>query len=228
MIVIFGYSALAKSIIELLLENNKVIIIVEPLKTKFNAALKDNYTDKIYNYECIEDDDLLNLGIKNENIEALFCLHDDFNKNLFVTLSARNLNKELSIIASSSSHNDTTKLKLAGASKILNPYETTGLKIFRHIHKPVSLKIIDDILFSNSDLVIEEIKINKDSFLENKHIKELDIFKEYSLVLIGIQDKELGHDFIFASMGINHKLDAGDTLVIMGRKNDIEKFKGKI
>jgi voltage-gated potassium channel len=228
MIVIFGYSALAKNIIELFTKNNKNVVIVEPIKDTYNDALKDNYSNEIYNYECMEDEDLIKLGIQSESIEALFCLHDDFNKNLFTTLSSRNLNKSLPIIALSSNHNDTTKLKLAGASKILNPYETTGLKIFRHIHRPVSLKIIDDILFSNSDLVIKEIQITKNSLLENKHIKDITLFKEYSLVLIGIQDKELGHNFTFASMGINHKLDDGDTIVVMGRENDIEKLKGKL
>jgi voltage-gated potassium channel len=228
MIVIFGYSALAKNIIELFTQNDKKVIIIEPVKDLYEDARKDNYTDEIYSYECMEDEDLMQVGIQSENLEALFCLHDDFNKNLFVTLSSRNLNETLPIIALSSNHNDTTKLKLAGASKILNPYETTGLKIFRHIHRPVSLKIIDDILFSNSDLVIEEIKITKNSLLENKHIKDITLFKEYSLVLVGIQDKELGHNFTFASMGINHKLDDGDTIVVMGRNNDIEKLKGKI
>jgi len=45
---------------------------------------------------------------------------------------------------------------------------------------------------------------------------------------MGIQDKEISKDFIFSSRGINHKIDGGDILVLLGYKQDIQKFMNEI
>jgi voltage-gated potassium channel len=37
-------------------------------------------------------------------------------------------------------------------------------------------------------------------------------------------DKELGDKFIFNTKGINHKVDEGDILVVVGKNSDLEKF----
>ena len=57
----------------------------------------------------------------------------------------RNLDKDLQIISLANDINEERKLKLAGATSTINPYETTGLKIFRQIHRPISLKILEKI-----------------------------------------------------------------------------------
>ena len=225
MIIIFGYSKLSAEIAHNIHKKGDELIIVEPSKAEFDFARLDNYTDKLFDYDCYDDDDLINLGIQDKNTSTLFCLHNDFNKNLFVTLSARNLNKDIQIISLASNENNSIKLKLAGATNTINPFETAAINIFRKIHRPISLKILDDILYSTSDLSIEEILIQKNSILDGVYFKDTKIFKEHNLVLLGIQDTELANNFIFSSRGINHKIDEGDTIVILGKNNDIKNFK---
>jgi len=38
----------------------------------------------------------------------------------------------------------------------------------------------------------------------------------------------LGHAFVFITAGINHKIDAGDTIVCMGDKEKLEAFEEEI
>ena len=223
MIIIFGYSKFAAQLAYSLKNENKEFIIIEPFEKQRSFAINDNYTNNIYDYECYDDNELISLGIKNE-ITTLFCMHNDFNKNLLISLSARNLNKNLQIIAYSTNINDSKKLKLAGATTTINPYETAGLQIFRKIHKPIALKIIDDILYKNTPLEIQEILIKKNSKLDGKLFHNLNIIKKYNLILLGIQDKEISNKFIFSSRGINHKIDEDDILVVLGHKNDILNF----
>ena len=37
-------------------------------------------------------------------------------------------------------------------------------------------------------------------------------------------DEELGNQFIFGTVGLNHKLDVHDTLVCVGKEEDLKKF----
>jgi voltage-gated potassium channel len=223
MIIIFGYSKFAALLAYNLKNENIEFMIIEPLKMQRDFAISDGYTSHIYDYECYDDDELLSLGIDTK-INTLFCTHNDFNKNLLISLSARNLNKNLQIIAYSTNNNESKKLKLAGVTTAINPYETAGLQVFRKIHKPIALKIIDNILYKNSSLEVQEILIKKNSKLDGKLFHELNIINDYNLILLGIQDKEISNEFIFSSRGIDHKIDEDDILVVLGYKNDILDF----
>lgn len=226
-VIIYGYSKLAAEISSALAKENYKFSIIEPDLRIHKFAVRDKYTDNIHIKECYDDDEFTSLGITNPNLKALYCTHNDFNRNLFVTLSARNLNQNVPIVALSSSDNETKKLKLAGASITINPYEIAGLRIFRQIDKPISIKLLEGILHKDSDLNIKEILVTKDSVLNGLYSKNIEILEKYNLILLGIQDKEMSKEFIFTSRGINHKIDDGDTIVVLGQNDDInELFKG--
>ncbi len=225
MILIFGYSKLAAEIASQLKAADYEFAVIEPINETLTFARKDQYTKNIYNYECFNDEELLSFGIDTNNVQMLFCVHNEFNRNLFVTLSARNLNHNLKIISLANDLNEEKKLHMAGASVILNPSETTGLRIFRQLDKPISLSILDGILNGNSGLLVKEIPVMPNSILDGKLTKEMDEFKRFNLILLGIQDKEMGKEFIFSSRGINHKLDVGDIAVVLGRSYEIEEFE---
>ena len=131
------------------------------------------------NFYLFSEDKVVVNKLKIKSTELLFKSLEnrgvDFNKNLFVTLSVRNLDPNLQIIALARDENDATKLKLAGATATINPYETTAIKIFRLIHRPVALHILNDILYSDSDLIIKEVTVPHNSKLEDKMTKEIDI-----------------------------------------------------
>ncbi len=224
MIILFGYSKLAADLALRLKQDNKEFIIIEPNISCMKFVKADNHTPYVYDFECYDDEELISLGIKDK-VKTLFCMHNDFNKNLFVSLSARNLNKNLQIISYCNDNNEAKKLKLAGANTTINPYETAGLKIFRQIHKPMAVKILDNILYKNSDLDIQEILINKNSILNGKMFNNIELFQKHNLIFLGIQDKEISHEFIFSSRGINHKIDQDDVIVVLGYKKDIINFK---
>ncbi|PLY07862.1 MAG: hypothetical protein C0625_03925 [Arcobacter sp.] len=221
-IIIYGYESLGSKITKLLVEKDYEIIIVDPDISNYRRALEHGY--KSYNYDLMEDSQLIELGIDSE-VDTIFCLSKSENNNLFVVLSCRNLNKELKIIALSSDKQNAKKMTLAGASKILNPYEVGALRIFRLLHRPLILEVLDNILFNKTDLIVIEILIENNSILNEKYVNEIDFSRRYNLVLVGIMDKELSEKFIFNSSGINHKIDEGDTLVLIGYKNDLELFK---
>ena len=225
MIVIFGYSKLAAQLAESFKIRKYNVVIVEPNKIEREFALKDRYVDKVYDYPCYYDEDLLKIGIGNGEIKTFYCLHNDQNLNLVVTLGVRNLDKNLQIISVAHNKNESKKLKLAGATATINPFETVALKAFRQIHRPRVLKILDKILYGDSNLVIQELKVEKDTLLDGQTFQETAIFEEFNLVLLGIHDIELSNEFIFSSRGINHKIDAEDTLVLLGYKEDLTNFK---
>lgn len=224
-VVIYGYTALGSKIANLLSDKKYEIIIVDFDKAALQQAFKDGF--QIFDSTLLNDNDLIEVGI-NKDIDALFCVSYSNKNNLFITLSARNLNKDLKIITISKTKSEAKKLQIAGATKVLNPNELGAFRIYRYLSKPLMLRVLDDILFSKSDLNISEIHIGDNSQLNGLFLKDMKIHKNFNILLLGIMDKELGDKFIFNTKRINHKIDEGDVLVVVGKNKDLEDFSNYI
>ncbi|MBD3840428.1 MAG: TrkA family potassium uptake protein [Campylobacterales bacterium] len=223
-IVIFSLSTIGLQIARVLQQKNYKIVVVEDNEDKIEKAKSMGFS--VYHSNLMDDEDIIKLGIKEDStIKAFFCVSDDKNTNLFITLSVRNLNKAIKIISVSFTKEDNKTMILAGANKIINPYEIGALRIFRLLHKPLILDVLDNILFSESDIVVSEITIQKGTNLDGVYLNDLGILNKSEIIILGIQDKELSSKFIFSSSGINHKIDAGDTLVLLGKSHDLHTFK---
>jgi voltage-gated potassium channel len=222
-IIIYSFSSLAAQIAKILYKKKYKILIIEEDESLALKAQELGY--EVKKISLLEDSNIIDIGINDENIKAFFCLGKDKNTNLFITLSVRNINKKLRIISVSHSKQDNKTMLLAGATKTINPYEIGALRIFRLLHKPTILSVLDNILFNQSDIEVAEIIINKGSIFDGVYLDELKLVDRKKVIILGIQDKEISDDFIFFSTGINHKIDEGDTLVVLGHKNDLIDFK---
>ena len=73
-----------------------------------------------------------------------------------------------------------------------------------------------------------EIEIPTGSYLQGDYVCNLNLNEQHNLILIGIVDKELGEDLHFSINEKQHKLDAGDVLVVMGPAQEIKNFKKQV
>jgi len=222
-IIIFSYNEISSQIAHILQGKGYEILISEEDETLQEKIKIDGFQSSTLS--LMEDENLEKIGLNHADVKAFFCLNEDKNKNLFIILSVRHFNKNIKIISLSSDIDNNKPLILAGANKVLNPYEISAFRIFRLLHKPYILDVLDNILFSKSDINIEEITIKKDSIYDGVLLSELDQAKRGNIIILGLQDKELSEEFIFFSAGINHKIDNGDTLVVLGKSNDLKIFK---
>jgi Trk K+ transport system NAD-binding subunit len=218
-IAIFGFDDFGERVATFL---NKKDIVIVVLDDKEEARAREKLYDvvKLHN---IDDDEIK----KIEDFDiAIAVLHDE-DKNLFLCLTLRDLFPDKKIIAKVADKDNEYKYKLAGVSKMINPYEVTANRIMTILKKPLTLKVIEEIIFQDNNLSFAEVTIPKNCFLDGKYIK--DVFKDisalYNLLIIGIVDKELSDSVQFVTKGYNHKIDEGDILIVVGDVEEIERFK---
>lgn len=221
-IIIYCFSNLAVQIASSLSQKGYHIIIIEEDIRLIKEAKSLGY--EVKKTSLMDDHNILRLDMINNNIKAFFCLSDNKNINLFVTLSVRNLYKDIKIISVSFATQDNKTMILAGANKIINPYEIGALRIFRLLHKPYILDLLDNILFSESNIDVSEITIQKGSPFDNIFLKDSKLIENHDLILLGILDKKIHEKLIFYSHGINHKIEEGDTIVVLGNTDDLVRF----
>jgi len=170
-----------------------------------------------------DDGELHALGV-GVDIDYLFCLFVADSDNVFLTLSARALDKNLNIIATVDDPDSAEKLLAAGASKIIDPYEISGRKTYEILTKPEITHILDQSVHRRHNLNIAEIEIPTGSWLESRKTTALKLNERHNLILLGVVDKETGNQLHFAVGDKEHILNAGDVLVVMGPAREIKAF----
>lgn len=174
-----------------------------------------------------DDGALHTLGI-GVDVDYLFCFFAADADNVFLTLSARALDKNLNIIATVDDPDSAEKLSAAGANKIIDPYEISGRKTYEILTKPEITHILDQSVHRRHNLNIAEIEIPEGSWLENRKTSTLKLNERHNLILLGVVDKEISDELHFAVGDKEHILNRGDILVVMGPAREIKEFKESV
>lgn len=148
------------------------------------------------------------------------CLPNDAD-NLYVVLTARDLNKNLQIVARAVEEQAEPKLVRAGANRVVAPTIIGSLNMARALIKPAIADFFDSITAEELDLVFEEIVIEQHSIYAGKRLKETNFRSELDLVVIAIRRN--GGERIFHPSG-ETKIEVGDLLIVIGRAETIPRL----
>jgi len=221
-VLLFGCNSLIDEVAELLISRDWDITIVtqdedciKRLDAKKMAFKEVDYTD---------DEQLKLLGIGND-VDTIFSFFEEDAKNVYLIISAKEIDPDVLIITLSQSLDSSDKLRAAGADKVIDPYEISGRKVVNMIKRPLVSETIEHVVFGQSSINLAEIEIKENSFLDGKSLGEARLSQNYNLILLGVVDRELSNEFIFRLSGIDHKLDPTDLLVVIGAANEIERLK---
>ena len=221
-ILVFGYGAHGRHIAKGLLDDGYLLKIVEEKEENYNRAVEDGFTESV-RIDMSSDEALLELD--PQSYDQVVCIMDDEHYNVFITLSLSSLFPELSIVAISDSIHTSSKLKLAGASKVIDLYEVSANRIHNILNRPVATQLLKDFVMSKTGISFMEMEVPKGSFLHGKKIDEVD-FSCYDVLLVGLVDKSVNvHSFEFVTAGHEHTLESGDIIVCMGEVEKLRNFK---
>jgi voltage-gated potassium channel len=219
-ILIFGYGSFGKQLYKNLSPLGHNIRVVSGDEDSSKEARDENIDVITINIK--KNDDILSLNIDAQK-DMLYCAMSKTANNLFLVLTLRTLYPKANIIAISNSFENTRKLNYAGANSVIDLYEATSRRVVNILTKPAVTRALDEIIYHQNDLKMAEIALPKNSPLDEKFVQDIE-FKKMGVILIAIIDKELGQELVFTDHRINHKLDAGDTLVVVAKNDDLKKF----
>lgn len=216
-LIVFGFGDYGEEIAKSLRSIYNEIIIFDQFDRHLTKAKEEGFT-KTFKVNVHDDYSFKHLDIQENAI--VFCAFDDESFNTFLTLSLRADFEGLNIIAIGQTKESMHKLKMAGASKVIIIEETGANIIYNMLINPLVSSFLEQMLSIDHDLNIAELVIKKDSDLIGKRLKELISWPD--VIILGLIDKEISDDFIFAHSGYNHKIDQGDALILLGKNEIIE------
>ena len=218
-IVICGFGRNGKQAAKKLLTHKRSFVVVESNKEIID---KHQNEDILFFLGNANEDEVLQLsGI--ERAECLISALPNDSDNVFVVLSARQMNNTARIISRASNESSYSKLKLAGANNVILPDKIGGDHMASLVVVPDLLEFIDNLsIVGSSGINIEEIAVEKLYNTSNiKTIQDLDLRKKTGCNVIGYKD-ETGHYTI--NPEANQKLVPNSKVIVLGRPEQIQNL----
>lgn len=218
-IIICGYGRNGKQAAKKLNTYNKPFVIIEKDKEVIEKHHEDDLPFVFGNAN--EDDTLIQAGV--ERASTLISALPNDADNLFVVLSARQINKQMNIISRASQETSYHKLKLAGANNVILPDRIGGDHMASLVVIPDLIEFIDNLgIVGQRNINIEEVLVDKlYDTNELKTIKDLDLRRKTGCTVIGFKD---GKGEYIVNPEADTQLIEGSKIIVLGRPEQIQKL----
>ncbi len=221
--IVCGFGRIGKEICKILLEHNRPFVVIEKDAEEIKALEELQYYR--LQGEASDDDVLEKAGI--ERAKGLVSVVASDADNLYITLTARGLNPQLFIMTrSSGSPGVQTKLKRAGATRVISPYSIGARRMAHLIVRPTVTDFIDLTMRAGElDLIMEELRVSSRSHLNGKNLIDSEIRKKYDVIVVAIKRQN-------GTMLFNPKSEtvimADDILIVLGNSEHITGLRGEM
>ncbi|MCU0847603.1 MAG: potassium channel protein [Spirochaetes bacterium] len=216
--IICGYGRIGSLICKELAAHGKDFLVLENSPPLIEKLEKDRML--FLPVDATSDDALLGAGIMDA-CGLVTAVGSDAD-NVFITLTARGLRSDMFILARASDEKNESKLRMAGATRVVSPYLIGGKRMAQILIRPTVVDFIDvAVMEGNIGLQMEEIKVKDGSNLVGKNLVESNLRKDYGVIIVLI--KKSSGEMIFNPQPAE-VLSARDVLVLLGKKDDMKRL----
>lgn len=171
--------------------------------------------------DATEDDILLQAGI--ERAAGVVSALSSDKDNLFVTITARQLNSKIRIVSRSREMSASGKMKRAGADAVVSPNFIGGLRMVSEMIRPEVTQFLDLMLRDKDKVLrVEEAHVPEGSPVVGRSLAETEIRKITQLLVIAARTPDGKYHY---NPGPTFELCGGSTLIVLGEMEDVIKLR---
>ncbi len=227
-VIICGFGRLGQVLSRQLAQSKLLFVVIDHDKERVEMAESLGYLVKFGN--ATDEIILSEVGIHKAKVLATV-LPDDAT-NVYITLTARELNSNLRIIARGELPSTEKKLRLAGADQVVLPASISAQRMAYMITHPVTLDFmnLDDgrqslnELLSQVDIQVDELVIMPESPIVGLTVGDIEVRGKGTYIVVALRRSD--------GTTITHPeqswvLEVGDIVIVMGHRGDIPRLVQK-
>ncbi len=215
-IIVCGYGRTGASVVPELVAAGRSVVVIEHDGDR--AAEVERTGVPVVRGDATTDDALREARI--EHAESLIAVLDSDPKNVYVALTARHMNPNIHVVSVAYDTEGETQLRRAGVSRIVSLREIGPRRLASAVLRPSVVDFID-LVDGDQPIELAETRIASGSPIDGIAIDRSRIRADYRVLIVGV--KPHGADLRF-NPDDGETLKAGDTLVVLGDRSDIEAF----
>ena len=144
-------------------------------------------------------------------------------ENLFIILSAKTLNPQLTVVTRASEEEAGEKLRRAGADTVLTPFSMAGRQLADVLLRPQVFEFMD---FARSNIgtgvVMEQVRVAPRAEVSAKTLGELQELRRSGVIVLAIRKQ--GGETTF-NPPPEFAISAGDVLIVMGERANLQRVE---
>lgn len=219
--IVCGFGRIGEILAADLAHHHKPFVLVEIDTERLPSAREKGYL--VVHGDATDDEALFKAGIVRA--ESLITALPNDASNVFITLTARNLNRDLRVIARAEHSSSEKKLRQAGASRVVMPSAIGTQQMVRMITRPTTADLMDVIRDqANMDLELDEIAVPQGSKLAGISVRESEAHREHHLLMLAV--KQLNGKMIFHPSA-DYSFQPGDVVIVLGDVANITRFRNQ-
>lgn len=216
--VVCGYGRFGKIIARNLADRQVSFVVIEKDEKVFSRLEEDGYLGLLG--DATQDETLIRAGIKTAR--CLISVASTDTDNVFIVLSARQLNPSLCIVARAGEEESERKLLRAGANKVVAPYRIGATQMAQAAVQPNVIDFIEIATQTTSlEFQIEEIAVKATSTLVGKSLKDLGLSRRIGVIIIGVKRQEK----MFFNPSAETVINGGDILIGLGHPDQLKQLE---
>ncbi|HKP83889.1 MAG TPA: potassium channel protein [Pyrinomonadaceae bacterium] len=215
--IICGAGRVGSHLIRSLRAVDGVFVVIESDQRKVEA-LMDLGIPTLMRDATIEES-LIEAGVQHASGLAT-CLPDDAD-NVYVVLTARDLNPRIHIVARAAEEQAESKLIRAGANRVVAPTIIGGHRMAMALTKPAVGDFLDSVTANHLELGFEQLEVDPLSSLVGRKLSETVIRSELNIVIVSIRRDD--GEIIFNPSG-ETKIEGGDMLIAIGNSDSLSRL----
>lgn len=212
-VIVCGFGRNGKESALVLQKNNIPFVVID------DKEMVEDFDEFEVKYfikgDATNDEILLEAGVANAS-SIITSLPIDAN-NLFVVLTARQLNKNITIISRASQDSSVGKLKIAGATNVIMPEKVGGAQMATLVMIPDIVEFVSQLTIrNNADFKLAELEVTRQAVLS-----DLNLWQQSGCTVMGIKTN---NEYLFNPQP-QQNLNTGQRLIVMGSAEQIAKAK---
>lgn len=215
--IICGYGRMGKIICREFLTKPVPFIVIEQDREEFQKIPADILAIR---GNAAEEDVLREAGI--DRALGLVAVASSDADNVYITLTASGLRKDLYIVARAGEAGSEQKLMRAGAMKVVSPYTIGGTGIANAILRPAVVDFIELVTKrEHLELQMEEVMIARASSLCGKTVLEAGLRQNLGIIVVAVKKKDGQMEF---NPSPQTGIAEGDRLIVLGAGESLGKL----
>lgn len=227
-VVVCGAGRTGQQVIRELIEAGTPYLVVERSADRAEALRSEFPEILVLEADATKDESLVSARIGTAR-GLVACLSQDTD-NLFVCLSARDLQPNLNIVARAYDEQTMQKLYIAGADHVVSPNLTGGMRMAAMLLRPEVVSFLDVVTRGDGlTLRLEEVRIQPGSPLAGQTLAEARIPQKTGLIVIAIRHLDpRGIEGPWSyNPGPQEEIRIGDVMIVLGNSGQIRRLSGE-
>lgn len=223
-VVVCGGGRTGRQIIEELRSANVPYVLIDRDEERAEMIRQGDEDALVLVADATRDESLVEAQIEKARGLVACLTHDT--DNLFVCLSARDVQPELTIVARADDEQTVEKLYIAGADHVVSPTVTGGVRMASVLLRPTVVSFLDVVARGEGlALRLEQVNITEASPLAGLSLAEAKIPQRTGLIVIAIRagERHGGREWRY-NPGPEESLQYGDALIVLGTPEQIDEL----